>query len=1165
MAEKLTPEQEMAIHNRGGRLLISAAAGSGKTKVLVDRLMNYITDPVNPANIDDFLMITFTKAAASELRGKIAAKLTERVAQEPENHHLHRQLQRLYLAKISTVHSFCGDVLRQYAYQLDLPGDFRVADDQECLEIRRRTLEKLLDEAYANRLEDEAFRAFVDTQSRGRNDDSIGEMILDVHKSSRCHLNPKQWLGHCEDMVRGEDVTDAGETSFGRFLMERLFHWLDNQFPYLAKCEQMASEQGWDKVAAYFQEWSGQLRRLKSSKSWDELLQNTAYKPPRLNFPKNQGDEAVKEQLKAAKEAFKKEYDKRLAPFQDTSDQVLRDLAASSLAVKGLMDLVRDFDKAYSDAKRSRRILDFGDLEYNMVDLLLGKSRSGPTAAAREIGNRFREVMVDEYQDTNALQDAIYDALTCQRKNLFMVGDVKQSIYEFRLADPGIFLEKYHRFVPAETAAEGEDRKVLLSKNFRSSAGVLEGCNDVFRTCMCPSVGGLYYTKAEELNEGLAHIPLPTAETELCCIDVQQDTYVEEALFVANHIKDLLENGQVRQGDTLRPVKPEDVAILLRAPGSAGGYFRRALEQFGIRSATGDGQNLLNSEEISTFYAILQVIHNPRLDIPLVAAMSSPVFGFTADELAAIREKDKYACFYDTIRQSGDEKVGIFLEKLQKLRSAMGRYSLTRLLEQVMVETNFEEIYGAMEDGENRLSNIQTFFRLAVDYEALGNRDLGRFLEYIEAVGEKGLQAPGQQSAAGCVTIMSIHKSKGLEFPVVYLCNLGRQFNQESRRGNVLRHKTMGVGMSVADTENRVRYPTIAVQAISAQIGMDSVSEEMRILYVAMTRARDRLVMTYASNSLQRDLTAIVQRMNMGDIQSWIEDATCPGDWVLLTALQKTEAGALFALGGNPQLTNLSKIPWKITVNTAPQPLVDSPSEAVLEQTAPISLARLAQGLSFQYGHTAATAAPSKQTATGRKGREKDEEAAEHAGNKSHFRQWRKPSFLSGATQGKDYGNAVHRAMQYINYSACIGCQGVSDEIVRLVDGQFLTPEQGKLLDPKPIAAFFETDLGRKVMVGKVIREFKFSLLEDGAAFDSALSGEQVLMQGVVDCALLEEDGITVIDFKTDYVTEETLPSKLALYRPQVAAYADALGRIYQMPVKTRLLYFFHLGRFASV
>ena len=1166
MAEQLTPQQKIAVENRGGRLLVSAAAGSGKTKVLVDRLMGYISNPSDPANIDDFLLITYTKAAAAELRGKIAAKLTERVALEPQNVHLRRQLQRLYLTKISTVHSFCGDILREYAYRLDIPGDFRVADENECSEIRGSVLDKLLEDAYNRDMEDPNFRAFVDTQGLGRDDRQISDIIQQVYDSARCHLDPEKWLQQCESLTNPNQVQDASQSVYGHALMEQLFSWLELQIAALEQCAaESAAKEGFEKPMALLNDTVVQLRYLRNSATWDEVCQRRTIDFGRLTFSKNATDEDLKERIKAVRDACKKGVEKRTRPFVDSSEHVLRDLRSASDAVRGLVRLVRCFAENYDMAKRSRRILDFGDLEHRMLDLLVGKSRTGYTAAALDISSRFREVMVDEYQDSNEVQDAIYNALTQRRKNLFMVGDVKQSIYQFRLADPGIFLDKYLTFTPAEQAERGEDRKVVLSHNFRSSVGVLEACNDVFRTCMCPQVGGMYYGVEEQLNEGIPHVSLGVAEAELCCVEVQQETYPEEAAFVVSHIQEMLRSGMVRDGEKLRPVKPEDIVILLRSPGSAGLYFQRALDNAGIRYATGGGIDLMKTEEIAAFYAILQVIYNPRLDIPLVAALSSPAFGFTSNDLAAIRAKHISCSFYDALLQNGGEKSVSFLQILHQLRSALRHSNLTNLLEQVLMVTSLEEIYGAMEDGKTRLANLQTFFQLAADFEAGGNRDLGSFLEHLSSMEQQGLITHGEQSAAGCVTIMSIHKSKGLEFPVVYLCGLGREFNMESQHGAVLCHKSLGLGLSAVDTKNRLRYPTIAKRAIAARIGMDSVSEELRVLYVAMTRAKDRLIMTYASKRLEKDLTEIVQRMDMGGSELLIREAVCPGEWVLLTALQKTEAGALFARSSTPRRTELGPHPWNIRVVIGAQPVVDTSEEERSSRISAEIIEKMQLGLQFRYAYTAATTAPSKQTATGLKGRNLDQEVAENTNaHQISYRQWRRPSFVSDREQGKDYGNALHAAMQYIDYAACENESGVAAELCRLVETGFLAPEQAQMVDPHAIAGFFATDLGQKLRHENVVREFKFSLLMPATDFMDDLQEEQILLQGVVDCAWIENDGITIIDFKTDFVTEETLPQKQAQYATQVRAYAQAMERIYQKPVKQRLLYFFHLGRFVT-
>ena len=1170
MAEKLTPQQRQAVENRGGKLLVSAAAGSGKTKVLVDRLLGYLKDPVDPANLDDFLIITYTKAAASELRGKIAAKLTEAIAAEPENRHLQRQMQRLFLTKISTVHGFCGDVLREFAYKLDLPGDFRVADENECREIRETVLSDLLDRVYQNVREDEDFRSFVDTQGLGRTDQLVGEIVLKVYDSARCHLDPEGWLQRCLEDASVEGIADAGETVWGKYLMEELFSYLDCQIAAMEACVRLAEEaENMEKPAVNLRDTLHQLLHLRESRGWDEIVARKNIDYGRLTFPRKNIDEDLKDRIKACRDGCRKGLEKYLKGFADDSRQVLVDLEASCAGARGLIGLVRQFGRDYAKAKRSRRCVDFSDLEHKTLDLLLGTGRSGPTAAAREIGARFREIMVDEYQDSNGVQDAIFEALTWQKQNCFMVGDVKQSIYQFRLADPGIFLEKYHDFCHADEAQPGEGRKVLLSANFRSGGEIVAAVNDVFNDCMSPRVGGLHYGEEEMLREGIPHEMLPDPAVEFYGLEVREDTYGEEAAFVAQRIQQMLrEKTLVRDGAGFRPVKPEDIVILLRSPGSVGAQFQRALEERGIRCASGGGQDLLKSEEISTLRCLLEAVANPRQDIPLIAALASPVFGFTANDLASIRSGRKKGNVYDALGISENPKAKDFLDTLAVLRREARMNTIAQLIEKIFVLTRMDSIYGAMEQGEARSANLRTFYRLAADYEGTGRRDLAQFLEYLTAMEEKGLVTAGDNTTAGAVTLMSIHKSKGLEFPVVFLCGLSREFNRESLRAQVLCDKTLGLGLSVADTVNRVRYPAISKRAIMAKTAAESLSEEMRVLYVAMTRARDRLVMTYAARNLQGDLQDIALRYDIGGGELLTRDVICPGEWVLLSALKRMEAGQLHHLGGRPKETRISDTPWLIQVAEAPEEKRQGVliREAVREM-APQTEERLREALGFRYGHEEATRAPSKQTATQRKGRIKDREAAENAQEpKPVARSWRRPSFRSGQPQGKAYGNAIHGVLQHIRYESCGSSDGVRAEICRLTEAGLITAEQAEMVRPEVICRFFESEIGRKLCRGAAcLREFKFSILDDGSNYGPGLEGEQVLLQGVVDCALLEEDGITVVDFKTDFVTEENLAQLVDRYRPQVETYANAMARIYETPVKAAYLYFFHSHQFIAI
>ena len=1170
MADQLTEEQLTAVNDRGGKLLVSAAAGSGKTKVLVERVMSYLRDPVSPANLDDFLIITYTKAAAAELRGKIASKLGQEIAADPGNRHLQKQLQRLYLAKISTVHSFCTDILREHAYHLDIPVDFRVAEENECNEMQHLVVEKMLDEVYLDLPNNADFSAFVDIQGFGRNDRKLPELVLKLYKSARCHMDPNGWLDWCLDVIKADGIEDISGTLWGRYLIDDLHRYLDLQINALSRCaEHAADAEGMAKPVALLYATIERLTELRSCERWDEIARFEV-DFGKLDFPRKNLDIEKAAHIKAVRENCKKGVQSKLRKFTDTSQQVLADMADTIASARGLIEITRRFMVEYDNLKKRRRVLDFGDLEHKTLDLLMGKRRYGPTMIAAEIGGRFREVMVDEYQDSNAVQDAIFSAITEERQNCFMVGDVKQSIYQFRLADPDIFLRKYNEYVPTQEAKPGEGRKVMLSKNFRSGRGVINAVNDVFSACMSEKVGGLTYGEDEKLYEGTPHDSLKEAEVELYGIVADDEAYEDEAAFITQRVLQLLDGTHmIRDGKEMHAIRPEDIAILLRSPGSVGHYYIDALNKAGIRCRTGDSTNILETEEVQTLRAILQVIDNPLQDIPLIAVLTSRVFGFTADDLAFLRSGSRHVSIFDALQKDESAKSSGFVSIISTLRQKARVSTLLGLIKHTLLLTQLDSIFGSLPDGEARIENILSFYKIVTEFDRNGGKSLKRFLIHLEALDDKGVTAADEQSASGAVTVMSIHKSKGLEFPVVFLPALSRQFNQENAYANMLCDKDLGLGLSCVDTKNRVRYPSVSKRAISAKIRAEGRSEEMRVFYVAMTRAKDRLIMTYTSKKLDDTLNELSLRMPYTDPELLTSEANCPGRWVLYSALRRSEAGAFFAITTQPDDLMISNTPWIIKI-------VDKkgkPSDALVSEventpTIPTDvIEKMRRSLIFDYSFNAATKTPSKLTATQIKGREKDLEIAEATSEqKNYAKNFRKPTFSAKSDSGLMRGNALHTVMQYIRYDHCTSSTNVSGELDRLVREGYIACEQAEIVDSGKIARFFDTEIGKSLCQSKnVLREFKFSILNDAGQYDPAVSGEEVLVQGVVDCALIDDDGITVIDFKTDRVNESTVFEAAQRYRSQIDTYANALKRIYQKPVKAVMLYFFEPELFVTV
>lgn len=1161
MFKELTAQQRDAVTDRGGNLLVSAAAGSGKTKVLVDRLLSYILDAVDPANIDEFLIITYTKAAASELRAKIAEKLSEVIAKYPQNRHLYKQMQRLYLTKISTVHSFCADILKENAYQLDLPADFRMAEDTECEQMQAEVLNRILDEAYESIEQNPDLKAFVDTQGLGRDDRSVPEIIQKVYLSARCHKNPHAWLQKCVDMTLISHLKDAGETESGAYLIRDLHTCVELHLDALKRCYSVSSKtDGMQNVDNLLMQDMQLLESLLHCATWDEIYAMSNISWP--TYPRKYSDKDLSQHIKAVRDACKESINKKLTSFINDSRQTLADLEGCNAAVRGLIYLVERFSDAYDMLKRKYHVMDFSDLEHSTLDLLLGKNRSGHTTIAKEISMRFREIMVDEYQDSNAVQDAIFNALTCQRNNCFMVGDVKQSIYQFRLAEPKIFLDKYRDFVNKENASKGEPRKVILSKNFRSANQVVDAVNDVFSYCMSPQVGGLEYGPDEMLCEGRSpRLIINEPEIELHALSTQEDTYAEEAAFTAQRIKELLDGQhQIRTRDGFKPVAPEDIVILLRSPGSVGLEFCYALQDIGIPCSMGGGEDLLETEEIGVLYALLQTISNPLQDIPLVAAVSSRIFAFTADDLANIRGQKKYLSFYDSLKRSDNPKAKAFLEVLYDFRQQSRMCSTTQLIEYIFAKTKIDSVFAAMRDGQRRIANIQEFCRMAANCESNGKPDLEHFLEHLEALSQKGMVVSSDQNPAGSVTVMSIHKSKGLEFPVVFLCGLARKFNHRSAQEQVLCDKDLGLGLSCVNQDLRVRYPSIAKRAIALKIKTDGISEEMRVLYVALTRAKDRLIMTYASQYLEGTLSNIAARIDLSSRSLMAAYVNSPGHWILQCAMTRTEAGELHAFGGHPVCSEVSQTPWKIRLHDAcvvgseHQEIPETQEDTFNEE----DFLKIQKFLKFNYAHTIATTVPSKQTATQLK---QSTDQNEYHTSKMHIAKFRKPSFIETSDSGITYGNAVHTLMQHIDFQKCTSVDLVQAEMDRLVDEGYLSADLAGLIDPNQIGMFFRSDVGQALCHCKhVLREFKFSILDDAEKYATGAEGEQVLLQGVIDCAMVEDDGITIVDFKTDKVTTDTLETAIGRYTPQLTAYATALSRIYGKKIKGAYLYFFHVN-----
>lgn len=715
---KRTPEQEAVVKNRGGGLLVSAAAGSGKTRVLVERLLDRIL--TEGKNIDEFLIITFTRAAAEELRARIAKELSQALADQPDNTHLRRQTALLYKAQISTIHSFCTVLLRQWGHLLDVPADFALCEDEESEVLMVRTLNQVLETRYETIDPEGDFAKLLDVLSAGRDDSRLLDIALDVYGKIQSYPDPTAWLEEQRTILDPANASDAGQTPWGELLLEEAHQTAAYWAGQMAKACDLAQE---DEVLekAYLDSLTATRQDLEAlsqaaQTSWDETArQDVSF--PRFKSAKGVEDVETQEQIKSIRAQCKKAVEEIQKQFASDSASLLGDMALVYPAMGGLIDLVEDFSKAYEEEKMRRSMLDFSDLEHLTV-LLLTDREGNPTDLARQWGSQYAEIMVDEYQDTNQVQNTIFHALSDEGKNLFMVGDVKQSIYRFRLADPTIFLEKYRTFSDWTEAKPGQDRKITMSRNFRSRPQVLEAANDLFRSIMSPQLGEMAYTDAEALYPGGTFPEGEGYETELHVLDFSEDPALTEdkqnrnyleARFVAKRIAALLkEEFPVSDGEGgTRPLRLEDIAILLRSPGPVRHYYTLALEEQEVGWSAEEGDDFFQTTEISVALSWLQIIDNPRQDIPLLAVLRSPVCGFTGDRLAEIRTVSA-GDYYTALRAAGEqgwEDCSAFLRDLDALRFGAGEQSSHKLLWDLYRRTGLLEIFSAM-PGERSAGKI---------------------------------------------------------------------------------------------------------------------------------------------------------------------------------------------------------------------------------------------------------------------------------------------------------------------------------------------------------------------------------------------------------------------------------------------------------------------------
>ena len=1152
---KLTPDQELAVSSRGGGRLVSAAAGSGKTSVLVERLMRWVDDG---HDIDRFLVVTYTRAAAGELRSRILSGLNERIAARPGDRRLRRQTELCARAAIGTIDSICGRFLRENAHLAGIAPDFKVADPQRADAIRRSVLDRLLDAVYETLDAHPERRALIDSFGAGRDDAALADLIERLHATVQSHPYPVEWLRQRRAALAVAGDRDAGETEAGAYLLGRTRsqadYWAGRMESLLGDMAAPGHEKlrkGYGESVAATAEG---LRAVSAAAAlgWDKVRQALPVAYPKPYF---RGEDPLYETVKSARAACKKVTDGWARAYADDSKTLLGDLEAAVPAMEALLSLTEELDRAYAAEKRRQGVVDFSDQEHMVLALL----EDGSNGLAGELSGRFDEVLVDEYQDVNACQDRLFAALSDGGRKLFMVGDVKQSIYRFRLADPGIFLQKYSDWPDAvPDAPAGAPGRILLRENFRSARPVLDAANHVFRNIMSPALGELRYDDAAALRPGRSDAgDAPAVKLTVLSMageedgesDRRPDKTAAEAAFVAGQIRALVDSGTLipdRNGP--RPVGWGDIAILLRSHKNAAPRYRAALEAAGVPAVSQQGGGFFRSLEVSVLLSVLALVDNPRQDVALISALRSPLYGFTADDLAAIREKAPGADFYTALAKAAetDGKCADFLSELEELRAVAPDLSVEALLDRICHRRDVYALLSAMPDADARRENLRALTDLARQFEQDGYRGVFRFLQWLKRLEDRGEEPrTGSVERADAVQIVSVHHSKGLEYPVVFLADTARKFNKSDAGPAVLIHPALGVGGKVVDAARGVMYPSLTWRAIAARLEEETLSEEMRVLYVAMTRARERLYISSVWADAEKKAADLREGLTSPIADELLRRDSAPGCWLLRAAL-------------------LPDSPMELEVRRAEAPGPEAAPSLSPETGRPARAgANLSPVLGWKYPFAWAEALPSKLTASSLEGRDGPggEAGTAFPTGEKHPAPRRPVLDREPGLSPTEKGSAVHAVMQLIDFSKCADEASVRQEIARLLAAGHLTPAQAAAADPGMVLGFFRSPIGRRVLsADRVWRELRFSLLAGAEEFFPVPPGEQVLLQGMVDCCILEGDALTVVDYKTDHVTRETLEGKAREYAPQLRAYAAAMERVLGLPVREGVLFFLRAG-----
>ena len=1344
---KWTQEQQNVIDSRGGNLLVAAAAGSGKTAVLVERIIQMILNSDLKIDIDKLLVVTFTNAAASEMRERIGDAISKKLDENPEDEHLQDQLVLLNKASITTIHSFCLEVIKSNFHKINLDPNFRIGDETECSLMKLEAIDETFDILYEQN--DEEFCYLVDCYAEKRGDSNLQNLILSIYSFVMASPYPKVWLKESAEDFNITDDFDFATSKWAKAILETVKIQMEGIEKSL--CKAIEDVYGIDELVTFTDKLKIEYEKIKEilyacDTSWSDAYRQISsmtfenYAKGVKRIPKDAPSYIKEEKDKAKKirDNAKKSIEKiKTSVFNKNYDDLKDEIKFLYPIVKSLSDVVLMFEQIYSQKKRDKGIIDFNDIEHFALQILTETDENGdfvfdeegkniPSDIALEYREKFYEIFIDEYQDSNQVQEVILSTIAKQKEpNRFMVGDVKQSIYRFRQAKPEIFLQKYATY---DTDLSSKYKKIMLYKNFRSRKEVVDSVNYIFEHIMSKNLGEIDYNEEEKLNLGANFEEVEDEKiilggaTEIHLMEKKVpevedpdeeeeegedlDASQIEARMVGKIIRDIMrpnENGEIMQVfdkklETYRNVEYKDIVILLRATSAWAPVFAEELINMDIPTYADMGQGYFETMEIQVIMSFLKVIDNPMQDIPLIAILRSPIYGFTPEDFIDIRITDKKVSFYEAMRMfvgekidlsneeeqdiaedeisddtgneiidlnineensyvdadmddyyqninyedfeyeneefiyndevmyesyisenveddliyeinsniEGDEesqkselelKVRRFLDDLKELQEKSMYMSTDEFLWYIYTNSGYYAYCGALPGGSQRQANLRILFERAKQFEETSFKGIFNFINFISKLKKSNSDMGSAKTLgenANVVRIMSIHKSKGLEFPIVICSGMGRNFNTMDFRKDVLYHHELGYGPQIVDFERRISYPSIAKEALKCKINIENISEEMRILYVALTRAKEKLIITSSIKDIEQNMHKWSSNISTEKMVSKYDILNGKNymDWMMPAIIKHKDLEDIretYNLSTSISMEDESK--W--SVKTWSRDDIDfekHEKEGIREVLNTMDLSQhdteyyeqIEKKLNFEYPYLGVVKKAASISVTEIKKRQEEyEEQEDSLGLYKHKTTLKKPKFLSESQKsekitGARRGTIVHLIMEVLDFEKVNTESEIKAQIQDLVKRRIITEKESQVLSPRKIMRFFKSPIAKRMLSSKFVkREQKIytqikmnDIYLNDEIFKNnreTYENESVMLRGVIDLYFEEDDGLVILDYKTDFVDKNNKKEIIHKYKKQIEIYADVLSKLTGKKVKEKYLYLFGIDKQVKV